>query len=456
MNATRRDTITRMIVQISSNPASFPANSGGAPRNANLSVQTGEAIYSRLNARNSRISNRFDRVDGVYLWMIMVNTANNTPQVRFVKTNPYFEYGSKHFMLRNRSPGMVVLGAGELQIAGGMVRFNLQSGTYQKPILQGLQAMGISEQEIAMYYNWLVKNSFGAQDAEILLPYTTPIVDHILIQRFTRANLNAAGIVYQDIKYSTTQWLKQLITSVQGWPAGIEIGKKVGKKSLTGVVFQVATRKDLLVKVTLLPFRINGNPAIELHQNEVRGYKEALRVGATAVRIEGDFMIQAPVDPRLGEIYTMYAPGSSPMLSVIIMTNYFYPKAQFSSMGDLFDLVQRDPVSIPTICKQIRLMLRRLHLDGATRHGDLHPGNILYRRRIGGGYEISFIDFGNSYEDHTMSDEAIYTSGNRTMNVGTNLNGRVIPKPTYANRTMGTAHASRVPNAWYMEHFYNR
>jgi len=133
---------------------------------------------------------------------------------------------------------------------------------------------------------------------------------------------------------------------------------------------------------------------VELHNNEVRGYRQALMARATAVKIDAAFMIQAPVDPRLGEIYTMYVPGSAPTLSVIVMDNFFEPRNQFSAVGDLFDLVQSDPASIPVVCKEVRSMLRRLHLDGATRHGDLHPGNILFRKRIGGNYELSFIDFG--------------------------------------------------------------
>lgn len=460
MNQTRFDAITQMIVAFQAIPnAAFPGNRLLATqgKNVNLAQQTGEALWSRYSLKNARVSNRFERTNGVYLWMILLNTATGQTSIRFVKTNIYFEFGAKHFMLKNRSAGMVVIGAGELQIWNGRIGFNLLSGTYQVPILNYLRTQGVSDQEISVYYNTVVKLAFGAPDAEILVPFSTPIVDTVLLQHFTRANLNTAGIPFQDIKFSTTKWLKHLVMAQTGWTPQLgAIGKKMGTKSTSGAVFKLKGHPELLVKISLLPFKTNGQPAVEFHNNEVRGYQQALAVGATPVEIRAAFVFQAAPDPRFGEIYQLYVDGSAPTISVIVMTNFFWPATDFTSSGNLYDLVQRDPASIPAVCKVVRQLLRKLHLNGRTRHGDAHPGNILFRKRAGGNYEVGLIDFGGSLEDNTMSNEPIITRGNRQMNTKTNLNGTQIPVPQYANRNIAGVHMYRTPNAWFMEHFYNR
>jgi hypothetical protein len=458
MNNARAGQITQAIGQAQlANPNFFALNHQLATqgKNVNLSYQTGEAIWSRLNLKNAQVSRNFERGDGVFLWMILINANTGQVSIRFVNTNPYFEFGSKHFMLKNRSPGMVVLGAGEAQILHGVITVNLLSGTYQAPILAYMQANGMTPQEIHAYYQKIIREAWGAPDATLLNPYTIPIVDNILIQHFTKNNLNREGIPHQDIKYSTTRWLKALVGGQPAWTWG-EMGPKIGKKSFQGIVFKLSNHPGLIVKISLLPFKTNGQPATEFHTNEVRGYRKALSVGATAIEIRSDFMLQGPIDPRFGEIYQLYQPGTAPVLSVIVMTNFFWPRQNYTSVGDLFDLANMNPGIIPDICKQVRQKLKALHRQGKTRHGDIHPGNILFRKAAGQPYEISLIDFGASLKDESLTNEPIITRGPRYTNQYTNMfTGNSFVRSAYGNNNVQGG-IYRVPNAWYLEHVYNR
>ena len=446
--------ITNAIFSISSRPNAFPANSNGAPRNVNISPRVtnaaGQRIFSRLNARNARPLTSLPTQDGIYLWIIAFNPGNiNQYSTRFVKVNPYFEFGSKHFMIRNRRPNMVIIGAGEMEKIGSLVRFNLLSGTYQASINQGLRALGLTDAQIHDYYSRMVPYVLG-----IPAQFTTdPIVDRLIIQQFTRRNLNVAGVAYQNIPYSATRWLKSEITTRSWWTHG-SIGKKVGSRSKWGIVFRLDNHPNLLVKVTLLPMKTNATAASELHANEVRGLRKARLVDVTKVDLISEGIFTIPDNPILGQIFSAYSTGHNQTLSVIVMTDFFYPPANFTEYGDYTQFLSRHPELAALSCEQIRNYMRLLHSVGV-RHGDLHPGNILYRKNVSDSlYTFSFIDFGASVKDKTLTNGAITKSGDPSFNTIRNLNGRSVTRVSFINSTV--PYIYRTPDSWYLEYYYSK
>jgi hypothetical protein len=445
--------LSQQIIRISSRPNAFPANGGGAPRNVNISprlVNANGQVFSRFNARNARRLTNFPTEDGIYLWIVSVNITNlNDYSASYVKVNPYFEFGSKHFMIKNRRPNMVVVGAGEMEKNGTNVRYNLLSGTYQVVINEGLRAMGISDDQIETYYKAMVPFVFGTP-----AQYTRdPIVDRLIIQQFSTRNLNAAGVAYQNIPYSATRWLKSLITSQPAWTYGT-IGRKVGSRSVWGAVFRLDARPELLVKITLLPMKTNGGTAIEMHQNEIRGLVKAREVGVTKIDVVFEGVITVPDNAVLGQIFRGYTPGYNQSLSVVVMTDFFYPPDQFTEHGDFNQFIQRNPGYVNLACEHIRNFMRLLHGAGV-RHGDLHPGNILYRKNVSDGLFIfSFIDFGLSVKDKTFTNAAILKSGNMNSNRIQNMNGQTVVRPLVRNQNIPFIY--RTPNSWYYEFFYKK
>jgi hypothetical protein len=443
--------LSQQIISISSQPNVFPANGGGAPRNVNISprvINAAGQVFSRFNARNARRLTSFPTENGIYLWIVSVNITNlNDYSTSYVKVNPYFEFGSKHFMIKNRRPNMVVMGAGEMEKNGLNVRYNLLSGTYQRVITDRLLAMGITVDQIETYYKGMVPFAFG-----VAAQYTRdPIVDRLIIQQFSTQNLNAAGVAYQNIPYSATRWLKTMITTQPGWTLGT-IGKKVGSRSVWGAVFRLDTRPDLLVKITLLPMKTNGTPALEMHKNEIRGLQKAKEVDVTQVQVVFEGVITIPDNPILGQIFNGYTSGHNQSLSVVVMTDFFYPPAQFTEYGDFNQFIQRNPGIINLACEHIRQCMRLLHGAGV-RHGDLHPGNILYRKNVSDGrFIFSFIDFGLSVKDNTFTNAAIIKSGNMNSNIIRNMNGQNVVRPSVRNRNIPFIY--RTPNSWYYEFFY--
>lgn len=445
--------ISQQIIRISSQPNAFPANGGGAPRNINISprlINANGQVFSRFNARNARRLANFPSEDGIYLWIVSINTTNaNDYSASYVKVNPYFEFGSKHFMIKNRRPNMVVMGAGEMEKNGTNVRYNLLSGTYQVVINQGLRAMGITDDQIETYYKAMVPFVFGTP-----AQYTRdPIVDRLIIQQFSTRNLNAAGVAYQNIPYSATRWLKSMITEEPSWSFGT-IGRKVGSRSVWGAVFRLDARPELLVKITLLPMKTNGTPALEMHQNEIRGFRKAAEVGVTKIDVVFQGGITVSDNPLLGQIFRGYTPGHNQTLSVIVMTDFFYPPAQFTEHGDFNQFIQRNPEYISLACEHIRNFMRLLHGAGV-RHGDLHPGNILYRKNVSDGrFIFSFIDFGLSVKDKTFTNATILKGGNINSNRVQNMNGQNVVRPLVRNQDIPFIY--RTPNSWYYEYFYKK
>jgi hypothetical protein len=74
--------------------------------------------------------------DGVYLYLIEYNPETNRYHKSFVRVHNLLESGSRHFQLPTRNQGRIILAAGELSKEGRVIKFNLESGTYTRNLME--------------------------------------------------------------------------------------------------------------------------------------------------------------------------------------------------------------------------------------------------------------------------------------------------------------------------------
>jgi serine/threonine protein kinase len=116
-------------------------------------------------------------------------------------------------------------------------------------------------------------------------------------------------------------------------------------------------------------------------------------------------------------------------IGILVMNDFFYGSDEH---GDLNDFVKKHPGNAkPMFMSEIKRMIKTFGFS----HGDLHPGNIIYRRK-GDRIDIAIIDFG-------------YASG--SLNGPENFVNK-LGRPTHVNKNNPLVH--RVKNSWYLNHWY--
>jgi hypothetical protein len=106
--------------------------------------------------------------DGAYLYL--VEYSQKKYYLQFVKVRNRLELRSKHFMLPTRTPGRVILVAGELEKKGTKIRFNIESGSYTAPFIRNTRARGVG----ANQYKSIAANAL--QNANLNLSYVNDIL----------------------------------------------------------------------------------------------------------------------------------------------------------------------------------------------------------------------------------------------------------------------------------------
>jgi hypothetical protein len=88
----------------------------------------------RVNAVKNQLTNKNS---GVFLYIIYYNTKSNQYKTEFIRPNPMFEFGTKHFQMRKKHlENDIIFAAGELRLDNtGHVVYNMLSGTYMLKIM---------------------------------------------------------------------------------------------------------------------------------------------------------------------------------------------------------------------------------------------------------------------------------------------------------------------------------
>ena len=399
-------------------------------------------LYTRMRRKNvnrSYILNKLDPMKSdTYLYIVYYNQVSNIFTSRFIPVNKLFEYQSKHFILRNLNTNLVVFAAGEIQTrAPGNVIFNLQSGTYQVGIINGLKQKGWSDDQITNFYVSQLSDTWKTP-----VSYTTDSLVVPILKRFTVKNLNLAGIPYQNVPFTVTSWFKKIVMSSSEWPRIFSIDRKVGKRSMFGVVFRMKPPyQNYLVKITGLG---TGN-----FDGEVNNMKK-MEGWDGAIKPKFHFKFKIPNDPRLGQLFRRYNNRQPEhAFGVIIMKDFFY--GDYKEKGDVSDFMSRhtDQNSRAIFLNEIRRLVSFLHGKGVI-HGDLNPGNILYKIDTNNNIHLTLIDFGNSALGRNSNLPAM--SHTVSKNIVANGKGIPINRPLYANKIF--SNIIRVSNKWYLNTYY--
>lgn len=204
-------------------------------------------------------------------------------------------------------------------------------------------------------------------------------------------------------------FVKRQVEELNSWKFG-KIGRKVGKPSYNGMVFRLVDHPSKIVKLTVT--------TDEMFASEVKGMKAASSHGNP---------VHLYYSATLPDFYSGLFRKSG-TLGVLVMDDFFYGSSEH---GDLNDFDKRHPELVEELKSHIQVFARPIL--SKVKHGDLHPGNILYRK-MNGQYQLALIDFGYSY------------SGNKPPGTKyTNGIGRV----SYKNKNV-----NRVENNWYLNHWY--
>ncbi len=198
----------------------------------------------------------------------------------------------------------------------------------------------------------------------------------------------------------------------------------MGTPSFNGMVFKSLDHPGMLVKITLTSPR--------LFASEVRGFETAHKNGnPIKVHYHKSVTVGDEVDFRLKRLFRAYNGGDA-FIGVMVMDDFFVGAKE---KGDLNDFVKKHPQFRKQMMTLVHTMMNQIKV----KHGDLHPGNILYRVLPNDDVQIGIIDFGYSYDGNIS---------NVTGRTFTNSMGR----PTFVNRNHPLVH--RVENKWYLNHWY--
>lgn len=108
--------------------------------------------------------------DGAYLYLIEYDPTTNQYYKQFVPIINLLEIGSRHFQLPTHTQGRIIIAAGELTKQGRVIKYNLESGTYTRNLMDQTNKHGINR---SVYKN-IVENAF--RNARPTLEYTNAIL----------------------------------------------------------------------------------------------------------------------------------------------------------------------------------------------------------------------------------------------------------------------------------------
>lgn len=104
-------------------------------KNANGKTYLIDPTEIRVNAVKNQLTSTNS---GVFLYMIYYNTRSAKFTTEFIRPNPMFEFGTKHFQMRKKNlENDVIVAAGEIRLdSAGHVRYNMLSGTYMHRLMK--------------------------------------------------------------------------------------------------------------------------------------------------------------------------------------------------------------------------------------------------------------------------------------------------------------------------------
>jgi hypothetical protein len=123
--------------------------------------------------------------DGVYLYLLEYDEGTHTVHKSFVRVLSLIESGSRHFQMPTLGPRRVIIAAGELSKKGPVVKFNLESGTYMKELMQ-ITKTYVTEAN----YKQLVQNTLGLKNNNYRTGTLMNNVPAALTNLFNRGNLS--------------------------------------------------------------------------------------------------------------------------------------------------------------------------------------------------------------------------------------------------------------------------
>jgi hypothetical protein len=176
----------------------------------NLTKTMGKNIISNAGNREFKVSPMNIRVNAVkkqltnsnsgeFLYIIYYNTLSGKFTTEFIKPNPVFEYGTKHFQMRKKNlENDVIFASGELKMdAKGNVRYNMLSGTYMMKIMMfyAVYPKPFEQSNMDVYYKKMIPQILKMQNPAIKkVTYTsTDIVTPLLKKTVTLQELRNTG-----------------------------------------------------------------------------------------------------------------------------------------------------------------------------------------------------------------------------------------------------------------------
>jgi hypothetical protein len=148
----------------------------------------------RVNA----VKNQLGRTNsGVFLYMIYYNTLSGKFTTTFIRPNPMFEFGTKHFQMRKRNlENDVIVAAGEIRLGeNGHATYNMLSGTYMQRLMKSQGELKYPNME--KFYKQLIPQVLKKQNPFITSAnfnatnMVTPLMSR---NRVTLAQLKNAGV----------------------------------------------------------------------------------------------------------------------------------------------------------------------------------------------------------------------------------------------------------------------
>jgi hypothetical protein len=145
-------------------------------------IYYGQARKNLAENRTYRNVNAHSLPDGAYLYLIEYNPETNRYHKSFVQVLNKLESGSRHFQLPVRNQGRVIVAAGELSKRGGVIEFNLESGTYTRNLMTRTKNYMGKENYIRLVKNAL-RNSRPEYTNSILVPSIPGSIKNLLGNR---------------------------------------------------------------------------------------------------------------------------------------------------------------------------------------------------------------------------------------------------------------------------------
>ena len=162
----------------------------------------------RVNAVKNQLTNKNA---GVFLYMIYYNTKSGKYTTQFIRPNPVFEHGTKHFQFRKKQlDNDIVFATGELSLdSTGHVVYNMLSGTYMYKIMTfyTLYPKPYEESNMETFYKKVIPQILKNQNPFIKnAKYnSTNLVTPLVKSKVTLQELINSGVEIDEIKKRTSQ-----------------------------------------------------------------------------------------------------------------------------------------------------------------------------------------------------------------------------------------------------------